>query len=190
MQDREHVVLPRRPDQSSRQLLARLSIAKVMEFTSQSLRSVGTAAVCVAAMMLSIAIMRDVTVTQHCSCTVQIWTTILGSCKNPHHSMVTCKTFTSQATWHRTLLWIVCTVCNTAVLPAIRSGVVVWSDDAPKGAALLFLRGAPTVIKDLVQPESVPERFNEVSPSCCSISAYCCLLLLHQSCIPKSCSML
>ena len=40
MQDRERVVLPRRPDQSSRKLLARLSIAKVMEFTSQSLRSV------------------------------------------------------------------------------------------------------------------------------------------------------
>ena len=40
--------------------------------------------------------------------------------------------------------------------------MVVWSDDAPKGAALLFLRGAPAVIKDLVQPESVPGAFNEV----------------------------
>ena len=43
-QDKEHVVLPRRPDQSSPELLARLSIAKVMEFTSQSLRSACTAA--------------------------------------------------------------------------------------------------------------------------------------------------
>lgn len=47
----------------------------------------------------------------------------------------------------------------------IRSGVVVWADDAPKGTALLFLRGAPTVIKDMVQPESVPQDFHEVSPS-------------------------
>ena len=46
-----------------------------------------------------------------------------------------------------------------------RSGVVVWADDAPQGTALLFLKGAPTVIKDLVQPESVPEDFNEVRPS-------------------------
>lgn len=46
-----------------------------------------------------------------------------------------------------------------------RSGVVVWADDAPNGTALLFLRGAPTVIKDLVQPESVPEDFDEVSPA-------------------------
>ena len=44
LQDKERVVLPRRPDQSSSELLARLSIAKVMEFTSQSLRSVWTAA--------------------------------------------------------------------------------------------------------------------------------------------------
>ena len=55
------------------------------------------------------------------------------------------------------------------VLHAIRSGVVVWSDDAPKGTALLFLRGAPAVIKDLVQPESVPEDFNQVSPMCFDI---------------------
>ena len=62
VQDREHVVLPRRPDQSSPELLARLSIAKVMEFTSQSLRSVWTAAVCVAAMLSSFANLHDVMV--------------------------------------------------------------------------------------------------------------------------------
>ena len=55
---------------------------------------------------------------------------------------------------------------NTMMCCAARSGVVVWSDDAPKGTALLFLRGAPTVIKDLVQPKSVPGDFNEVSPVC------------------------
>ena len=45
----------------------------------------------------------------------------------------------------------------------LRSGVVVWCDDAPKGSALLFLRGAPAVIRDLVQPASVPPDFNQVS---------------------------
>ena len=84
MQDREHVVLPRHADSSSDALTAKLSIAKVMEFTSQTLRS----------------------------------------------------------------------------------GVVVWSDDAPKGSALLFLRGAPAVIRDRVQPSSVPEDFNQV---CCCL---------------------
>ena len=81
MQDREHVVLPRRPDQTSANFSARLTIAKVMEFTSQTLRS----------------------------------------------------------------------------------GVVVFADDTPKDTALIFLRGAPTVIRDLVQPSSVPENFQQVS---------------------------
>lgn len=80
MQDRETVVLPRHPDHTSTALLAKLSIVKVMEFTSQTLRS----------------------------------------------------------------------------------GVVVWSDDGPKGSALLFLRGAPAMIRDLVQPASVPANFNQV----------------------------
>ena len=80
MQDRETVVLPRQPDHTSSAALAKLSIIKVMEFTSQTLRS----------------------------------------------------------------------------------GVVVWSDDGPKGSALLFLRGAPAMIRDLVQPASVPANFNQV----------------------------
>ncbi|KAL0030094.1 hypothetical protein WJX79_006699 [Trebouxia sp. C0005] len=78
--DREHVVLPRQPDHTSKALLAKLSIAKVMDFTSQTLRS----------------------------------------------------------------------------------GVVVWSDDGPRGSALLFLRGAPAVIRDMVQPNTVPQDFNQV----------------------------
>lgn len=80
MQDRKTVVLPRQADSTSPALMAKLSIVKVMEFTSQTLRS----------------------------------------------------------------------------------GVVVFSNDAPKGSALLFLRGAPAVIRDLVQPASVPANFNEV----------------------------
>lgn len=44
----------------------------------------------------------------------------------------------------------------------LRSGVVVLSDDAPKGSALLFLRGAPAVIRDMVQTASVPPDFNQV----------------------------
>ena len=42
------------------------------------------------------------------------------------------------------------------------SGVVVLSDDAPRSAALLFLRGAPTVIESLVDPATVPQNFEEV----------------------------
>lgn len=44
----------------------------------------------------------------------------------------------------------------------LRSGVVVVSTDAPKGSALLFLRGAPAVIKRLVTPTSVPPDFDQV----------------------------
>ena len=91
MQDRETVVLPRQADQISSASLAKLSILKVMEFTSKTLRS----------------------------------------------------------------------------------GVVVWSDDAPKGAALLFLRGAPAMIRDLVQPASVPGNFNQVN----ILTSHCCVRL-------------
>jgi magnesium-transporting ATPase (P-type) len=87
VQDREHVVLPRQPDHTSEALLAKLSIAKVMDFTSQTLRS----------------------------------------------------------------------------------GVVVWSDDGPRGSALLFLRGAPAVIRDMVQPNTVPPDFNQVSGDTCLV---------------------
>ena len=83
-------MLPRQPDHTSEALLAKLSIAKVMEFTSQTLRS----------------------------------------------------------------------------------GVVVWSDDAPRGSALLFLRGAPAVIRDMVQPNTVPPDFNQVSNNYCLVDWY------------------
>ena len=44
----------------------------------------------------------------------------------------------------------------------LRSGVVALSKDAPKGSGLLFLRGAPTVIRRLVKPETVPLDFDKV----------------------------
>ncbi|DBA98830.1 TPA: hypothetical protein ACH3X1_014592 [Trebouxia sp. C0004] len=44
----------------------------------------------------------------------------------------------------------------------LRSGVVVLADDALPGSALLFIRGAPGIIKDLVQPSSVPADFDQI----------------------------
>lgn len=80
MQDRQTVVLPRRPNARSGSSTAKLSIMKVLEFSSQTLRS----------------------------------------------------------------------------------GAVVLSQDVPHGAALLFLRGAPAVIKSLVDPATVPANFDQV----------------------------
>ena len=45
----------------------------------------------------------------------------------------------------------------------LKSGVVVLSDDAPPGGALLFVRGAPGAIKGLVRPASVPQDFDQVA---------------------------
>ncbi|DBA94074.1 TPA: hypothetical protein ACH3X1_001722 [Trebouxia sp. C0004] len=103
--DREHVVLPRQPDHTSDALLAKLSIAKVMDFTSQTLRS----------------------------------------------------------------------------------GVVVWSDDGPKDSALLFLRGAPAVIRDMVQPNTVPQDFNQVMDDYSSKSFR--LLAMAMGVIPNAASL-
>ena len=44
----------------------------------------------------------------------------------------------------------------------LRSGVVVQSQDGPRGSALLFLRGAPAVIRGLLDPSSVPANFDQV----------------------------
>ncbi len=44
----------------------------------------------------------------------------------------------------------------------LKSGSVVQSTDAPPGSALLFVRGAPSVIKELVEPDSVPQDFDQV----------------------------
>ena len=45
----------------------------------------------------------------------------------------------------------------------LRSGVVVVADDSPAGTAFLFVRGAPGPIKDMVQPSSVPDNFDQVA---------------------------
>lgn len=44
----------------------------------------------------------------------------------------------------------------------LKSGVVVLSEDAPRGGALLFVRGAPGAIRGLVRPASVPPDFDQV----------------------------
>ena len=43
----------------------------------------------------------------------------------------------------------------------LRSGVVVTADDGAPGEGVLFLRGAPSVIRDLVRPTSVPHDFDQ-----------------------------
>ena len=60
----------------------------------------------------------------------------------------------------------------------LKSGTVVLSDDASSGSALLFVRGAPSVIQDLVQPASVPNDFNQVSYQYYLTRAILLLLLL------------
>ena len=45
----------------------------------------------------------------------------------------------------------------------LRSGVVVLADDVVPMFTLLFLRGAPGIIKDLLHPSSVPANFDQVS---------------------------
>ena len=45
----------------------------------------------------------------------------------------------------------------------LRSGVVVGSEDAPPGSALLFLRGALAVIKAPVEPATIPYDFDQAS---------------------------
>ena len=52
----------------------------------------------------------------------------------------------------------------------LRSGVVVSASDGPPNSARLFLRGAPAVIRELVQPSSLPSDFSQVrlaGPGCC-----------------------
>lgn len=44
----------------------------------------------------------------------------------------------------------------------LRSGVVVQASDAPPNTAHLFIRGAPSVISDMVQQSSLPPDFDQV----------------------------
>jgi magnesium-transporting ATPase (P-type) len=54
---------------------------------------------------------------------------------------------------------------------SLRSGVVVLSKGMPRGSALLFLKGAPIVISQLVQSDSVPANFDQVvaESDCCLV---------------------
>ena len=45
----------------------------------------------------------------------------------------------------------------------LRSGAVVITSDAPKNSAMLFMRGAPSVIQSFVEPTSIPEDFEQVT---------------------------
>lgn len=60
-----------------------------------------------------------------------------------------------------------CNVCHAD------SGVVVSCEDAPRGAALLFLRGAPGVIRSMVRDDSVPADFDNVCTTTLSLCAHC-----------------
>jgi len=44
----------------------------------------------------------------------------------------------------------------------MKSGALVVPEDAPAGTALLLVKGAPSVIKHMAKPGSVPENFDRV----------------------------
>ena len=50
----------------------------------------------------------------------------------------------------------------------LKSGVIVSSDDAPSGSALLFIKGAPGVVKDMVLASSVPSNYTQVVHRWCT----------------------
>ena len=45
----------------------------------------------------------------------------------------------------------------------LRSGVVAFDDYGPSGTATFFLRGAPLVIEQLVDKDSLPADYRQVS---------------------------
>ena len=63
----------------------------------------------------------------------------------------------------------------------LRSGVVVLSSDAPRNSGLLFLRGAPSVIRGLVDSDSVPTDFDQVL-ACLSVCLSVCPLQIPNRC--------
>ncbi len=83
-------------------------------------------------------------------------TTVLPSTAAEHHHLKASKTRLS-------LLRVFSFESRT-----LRSGVVVQSDQGPPGTAMLFLKGAPDVIRHMVQPASVPPDFQQVMTQCMS----------------------
>lgn len=60
---------------------------------------------------------------------------------------------------------------------AMKSGAVVVPEDAPEGTALLLVKGAPNVVKQMARAGSVPENFDRVWPTSIALSAVCCHML-------------
>ena len=48
----------------------------------------------------------------------------------------------------------------------LRSGAVTVDNHAPANTATLFLRGAPSVIEQLVSKDTLPPSYREVMPAC------------------------
>ena len=46
---------------------------------------------------------------------------------------------------------------------AMMSGTVIVPEDAPEDTALLLVKGAPSVIKHMAKPGSVPDNFDKVN---------------------------
>ena len=63
----------------------------------------------------------------------------------------------------------------------LKSGVVITSDDAPDGSALIFIKGAPNVIKDTVMASSVPSNYDQVTHCFKDSKCYIQLVLLWQT---------
>ncbi len=61
----------------------------------------------------------------------------------------------------------------------MRSGVVAQSDQGPPGTAMLFLKGAPDVIRHMVQPASVPPDFQQVMDTMHVMTQSQCLQIDH-----------
>ena len=60
---------------------------------------------------------------------------------------------------------------------AMKSGTVVVPEDAPDDTALLLVKGAPSVIKHMAKPGSVPDNFDRVTTCWLSYGEICCNVL-------------
>ena len=88
---------------------------------------------------------------------------------------------------------------------AMKSGTVIVPEDAPDDTALLLVKGAPSVIKHMARPGSVPDNFDRVNnlPAvlwsdelqctllCCAVlccAVLCCAVLCcTELCSSESC---
>ena len=91
------------------------------------------------------------------------------------------KTKSGYSTSHKLRLSILRQLSFDAL--TLRSGAAVECDQGPVGAALLFLKGSPDSIRSVVDPDSVPDDFEQVSP-------HLLQLLLHHVLFPPTCTTL